>query len=320
MSGRMRRVIAVASVMAFAFDSNSALGQTSPLANVRETDRDMARVLARQAFNEFDAGRYLAAVERFDKAIVLFDAPTLRLGRGEAHAALRNLVLAAADFRAAASHRPIPDEPSSFAPARQRASLKYGEIQARVPRITIVVKNVTPLVTLNGKTLGMEQLNSSLLLDPGSHEVVFLHGGHRTTETLVLEEGANELLEFKATTVPISSPSQDSPPPTEPPITATVVSAALIAGTVVFALIGNRAWSDFEASDTSRARDSQRESDRSSAMAWTWATAGMGAAALASTGVTVYLWLNPSASSTARAEQASGHSLTGVSAGITGTF
>ena len=332
---RLARVSALALLWALAVfvpaRTTHAEASKGAASHLSASDKDMARTNALQAFSEFDARRYDEAVERFDKAIALYDAPTLRLGRGQAHAALRKLVLAAADYRAAASHPATRGEPPSFARARREASLKYGAIQARLPRITIVVGESLPLVTLDGRVVQLEQLNTSMLLDPGPHEVVFYYYGQRTMESVVLEEGANELIRFEATALPADIASPASPTDGGVPargehrsgaaLGATVVSGALIVGTVVVGLVTANAWREFEKLDLDDTPSASINSKRTRAVNWTWMTAGLGALAVGSAGVTTFLWLD---STPAARSEISGRSkrpwLTGAMAGLAGTF
>lgn len=172
----------------------SALWTGGALAQTHDEDRALARILADEGFEALNAGDLRTSDVKFSKALALYAAPTLYLGRGRAREALNQLVAAAEDYRRAMRFPVAPGESPVFARARNEAHQRLGALEARTPALIVQVRGGTPAgLTVNGRPWPLEVIGVSRPLDPGSYRVeAQTRDGQRRAVSVVLREGQSE--------------------------------------------------------------------------------------------------------------------------------
>jgi hypothetical protein len=142
-------------------------------------DRDAARALVQQGDELIEKGDYPGALEAYRHADEIMGVPTTAIEVGKTYLLLGRLVEAAGAFQRAATYPEAADEPKPFARARRESARRAADLDARIPRLTILVAGVpanqSVTVTLDGKTLASR---SGLRVDPGPHEVAASAAGY----------------------------------------------------------------------------------------------------------------------------------------------
>ncbi len=191
-----------------------------------DTRAETADKMFREAKKAMDASDYPRACPLFE------ESQRLDPGGGT----LLNLALCLEKLGKVASARKSYEEAAARARADGRAD-RLGEAHAhlaalapRVPTLTLATgKSASTLgrVTLDGRVLQTEELNTRIPLDPGPHSVKVEHEGAATTTLAAeLKEGENvrlsldgdgsEVLPATTTPTPTPTPTPTDPPPAHP--------------------------------------------------------------------------------------------------------
>lgn len=231
-----------------------ALAATAP---ARADDKDDARRAAQAGSDAFRAGHHEEALARFEEAERLVHAPTHRLMMARAQRALgrwtdasRSYAAAAADPTDASDDPAVGKPPPAFVRAREDAKREGAELEAKMPRVTIVVEPKSPrelVVRRDGVVVDAAALAAPLLLDPGRHRFsATARGSKSETVTLEIAEGERHVVELELAAesspqgAPAPKPAKTTkvapppPPPAEPPQAAlrgpSIAAMALGAG------------------------------------------------------------------------------------------
>lgn len=213
---------------------------------------DSQRAAARDLFKEGDAlqrsGKLAEALDKFQRAQAVFDAPTNLLRIAECEAALGRLVESAEAFRAVLRAQLPPGSPPAFQAAVDQARAELAQVEPRVPKLVVEVQvqagKVEKLqLQIDGQNVAAALVGASLPLDPGTHKVSVGAPGYATVEQQVtLKEQESKTASLTLRPAPASAsgaggagatgaPATSSPPgavpeaPGNPPPPPPVVDA-----------------------------------------------------------------------------------------------
>ncbi|MBX3187916.1 MAG: hypothetical protein KF819_12910 [Labilithrix sp.] len=192
-------------------------------AQISETERKSA---ARAAYQEGvtlqEAGKYGDALQRFESAQKLFDAPTHLLHIAECQALTGRLVEASETYELLARKQLPPGSPDVFVQAQQQGQAELPALRARIPTLRVTTKpEHTKLqnlqVTINGVSMPTELLGIGRPLNPGTYRFTAVANGYATARhvDVPLPEKENKsvelVLEPRAGVAP--APVVVAPPP-----------------------------------------------------------------------------------------------------------
>src|SRR5690606_23728128 len=133
--------------------------------------------------------RYDVALDAFERALALFDFPTLRLGRARALAGLGRFVEASEEYRTILNGE--LDDSEQLRRVERDADKELGEVKAKIGHVTLEVTPRDASLTLDGKQLSPAMFGVPFPIDPGEHELIASHEGHTGFEKRVhVESGA----------------------------------------------------------------------------------------------------------------------------------
>ncbi len=204
----------------------SALAVAPSIAHAQVSDAQ--RAVARQLFQEGNdlqtAGKYAAALDKFQKAQDAFSAPTNLVRIAECQVSLGRLVEGAETYRTVI-RTPLPvGAPPAFAQSVDQAKTELAQVDPRVPKLTVQVvpKARRGLrLQLDGQVVPAALVGEALPLDPGTHKIaVFASGYVANEQTVTIAERDTKTLTFRLSPVagvtiapaPPLPPSPPSPP------------------------------------------------------------------------------------------------------------
>lgn len=203
--------VAAAPAKAWAEDSPKPDPTTeTPGLDPEATKRKLARDLAWEGVDLFEAGRAADASERFEHAYRLQPVPTVGLWSARALRERGLLLEASERFAEVLRSEAQPDEPQVYAAARRDASLEYDQLRLRIPTIAFNMVGATLSevnVQLDGAQVQTELLGLALPANPGRHEVVAHARGQERIVQFDLSEGATQVITLKFAPVVEASPA-----------------------------------------------------------------------------------------------------------------
>jgi hypothetical protein len=147
----------------------------SPLAQAQSDEqRANARALADQGAQAFSEQRWQDAIDLFERAESLIDAPTHLLFGARAHAQLHHYVKARELYLRIIREQLGPDAPRAFLNAQASANQELGDIGPHIGQLTIAVRGADPKlakVTLDGAAVQSVLIGVARPIDPGSHRI-----------------------------------------------------------------------------------------------------------------------------------------------------
>jgi hypothetical protein len=177
-----------------------------------------ARELAKQAFEDFDNGRYAESVKKFSQAYNIMRMPTLGLGKARGLTKLGKLVEASEMYLEATRLEPTDSWQPIQKEAQGEAAEERNALLPRIPRLTISIQGAKPSevsVTVNGVALPASMIGVETLVDPGEIPVIGERGKEVMREIAPMKEGDHKELtlrfaEANATTAapPKTNPSE----------------------------------------------------------------------------------------------------------------
>jgi hypothetical protein len=189
-----------------------ALGAASALtiarpasAQVTESERSAARQLFREGDQLQRAGKFVEALDRFERAQQVFSAPTNMLRIAECDAALGHLVQSAEAYRALV-RTPLPaGSPAAFQSAVDQARAELAQVEPRVPKLVVQLEPANapaPQLQIDGQPVHAALLGEPFPLDPGTHKVSVAASGFVTAEqSVVLKERETKTLPMTLTAI-----------------------------------------------------------------------------------------------------------------------
>ena len=201
-------------------------------------DREAARTLSGQAYEQFEARRYRRAIELFQQAEAHFHAPPHLLYTARAQFKLGLFLEARATFERVAAEKLAADAPAPFKEAQTSARAELAEVEALTPGLVVTLPDPPPPgahVLLDGEPLAAADLGHPLPRNPGAHALVAEAPGlGRIERTVVLTAGGGD------ERVDLSPSARTAPQSLVPAVVAfSVGGAGLIAGTTAAILLRN---------------------------------------------------------------------------------
>ncbi len=138
--------------------------------------RTVARDLATQGAQAFDAGHYADAADFFRRAHELVQAPSIALLEARSLAKLGRLLEAIDIFEQTAHFKLSEDSPEAYAQAVEAAHSESEEVRSRMPRLKLTLVGVSsheepPQVTMDDKPTPSALLGVERPVDPGQHRI-----------------------------------------------------------------------------------------------------------------------------------------------------
>jgi hypothetical protein len=171
----------------------AALGTSAvAFADPTPADRETARSMMTDGRSARDKGDLKAALKAFIGADAIMHVPTTGLEVAKTQAALGLLVEARETALRVTRIAEKPGDPPPFKQARDAASALNDDLEARIPSLTVTVKNVpdgvTATVTIDDTPIPAEGVGQARRLDPGHHVVVAKAGGADGKQEIDLAE------------------------------------------------------------------------------------------------------------------------------------
>ena len=218
---------AVLAALLVSLGARSAVAK--PADNEAELDshtRTAARSLAAQGTAAFEAQKYAEALEHFERAAALVEAPTIILMQARTLVQLGRWVEGADKYASVQRWRDShPTEIAAnptFSQAAEAATQELAQLMPRIPKLNVQVttprKDETFEVTVNGRRLLDALLGADVPVDPGAHTVeVRGSDGKTVVRQVSLSEGGREevviLLDDGPPPTVVLPPPPKAPPP-----------------------------------------------------------------------------------------------------------
>jgi hypothetical protein len=136
-----------------------------------QDERERALELGREGVALYEAGRWLEARERFERAEALVHSPVFVLYAARTQHRLGKLLVARTLYRRVIDEPALADEIEPWRAARRDAAAELEALGPRIPRIRVAVPSRYPAqVWLDGVHVGT--VGDVIEADPGDHEVV----------------------------------------------------------------------------------------------------------------------------------------------------
>lgn len=182
---------------------------------------DAERVAARDLFRQGDAlqheGKFVDALDKFQRAEAVIQAPTNVLRIAECQAALGKLVEAAESYRTVTRWSLAAGAPPAFQSAIDQAKGELAQVEPRVPKLLV---QATPAgipnesMVVDGTAVPGALIGEAFPLDPGEHKVLVTAAGYASAEqTVLLKEHDAKTLAVELHPVAAAAP----PPPSSAP-------------------------------------------------------------------------------------------------------
>lgn len=153
--------------------------------------RATARALADEGMSFFEKKQYADALDRFDRAAAIIQAPTITLHAARSLDKLGRLIEAAERYRACIN-TPVDDKsPEAFRTAQDAARSELQTLTPRIPSVEVVVQGPgadQAVVTLDGKTVPKALIGVKMLVNPGDHKIGATTDTHADTEEVTVVE------------------------------------------------------------------------------------------------------------------------------------
>ncbi len=153
--------------------------------------RATARSLADEGMTLYEQRKYAEALDRFERAGTIIQAPTITLHAARSLDKLGKLVEAAERYRTCINTPLDATAPDAFRGAQDAAR---SELQALMPRIpSVEISVVGPgadqaVVTLDGKPVLRALIGVKLLLNPGEHKIAASTATHANAQDVNIQE------------------------------------------------------------------------------------------------------------------------------------
>ncbi len=188
-------------------------------------DKETARGLMNEGRADRDKGDLKGAMKAFAAADALMHVPTTGIELAKAQVAA-GLLVEARDTALRVTRIPEkPSEPAPFKAARDAAAQLNDELGARIPSLTINVKNVpdgvTASVEVDGASLPSELLGQPRKLNPGHHVITAKAGTADGKEEIDLAEKDSKEVSIELPAQSAPAPEAKTELPTTPPDTPT---------------------------------------------------------------------------------------------------
>lgn len=177
--------------------------------------RATARALADEGMTFFEQKKYAEALDRFDRAITIIQAPTITLHAARSLDKLGRLIEAAERYRACIN-TPVDDKsPGAFRAAQEDARSELQALTPRIPSIEIAVEGpgaADAIVTLDGKPVPKALIGVKTLVNPGEHKVGAMTETHADLADVSITEKQSSRVVLQLTPKSDANTGQTVPP------------------------------------------------------------------------------------------------------------
>ncbi len=186
----------------------------APALAVDDSAKGAARELSSQGKEDFDAGRFDAATQKFQKAFDVVKVPTLALWSARCESRLGHLVAASELYRQALQL--TPNEVwvgSTQQEAQAEAQSELDALVPRIPKLRIVVIGAQPnevALTVDNVSVPSALVGVDRPTDPGRRRVIGKRGAETAYVVLELKESEVKEVVLKFSGTP---PASDTAPP-----------------------------------------------------------------------------------------------------------
>jgi len=181
--------------------------------------RTAARTLASEGTQAFERQDYEQALDLFDRALSLVQAPTLGLMRARTLVELGRWVEAVDTYATLPRGDEDPNNPA-FRQAMDEATQELNLLLPRLPRLRVTVRGLDGAraeVRVDGRTLSDALVGVDNPLDPGTHRIEVLTP-ERDPEVRVINLAERDKKEIVIELAPPRRPEPVAPPPPPPPV------------------------------------------------------------------------------------------------------
>jgi hypothetical protein len=231
------RVFVCSSLIALSVSTSIAALAAEPEADSHT--RTAARALAAQGSKAFDQQDYATALDLFQRAFSLIEAPTIALMEARTLVQLGRWVEAADRYAAVQKMRSPQPNNQAFTQAVEAATSELALLMPRIPTLKVTVGGTageSVLVTIDGRRLENVLVGVDNPLDPGAHAIeVRRPNGESQQRDVTLKEGEQSEIEIEfappTTPAPVSVQPVVAP---EPP----AESAGFGGSTLAYSVLG----------------------------------------------------------------------------------
>lgn len=220
-------------------------------ADASPEERQAARALADKGLELFEAGKWVEALDRFQRAETVLHAPTHLLYMARAEARLGRLLPARKLYERVAAETLPAGAPKAFVQARAEAEAELSMLVEDIPTLQVVARhgNGRPVtVEIDGARVG----EAPVALEPGMHLVAVRSADQATvTRNVELARGARERVEIVVAGTPpppAPTPAPEAPSPANPLLVPAIVAFG-VAGVGAALGVGFGAAASGEADD-----------------------------------------------------------------------
>lgn len=156
---------------------------------ISDADKKAARDLFNDGATLQAAGRYGEALDKFQKSIAVYPAPTTALRIAQCKASMNRLIEATEDYRSIINTALPPGSPAAYQQAKDQAAVELAALDPQVPRVKIVVmpERIAGLqVLVDGQPMNTALLGVARPIDPGTHRVTANAPGYAPGEATVV--------------------------------------------------------------------------------------------------------------------------------------
>ncbi len=181
--------------------------------------RATARALADEGMSFFEKKQYADALDRFDRAAAIIQAPTITLHAARSLDKLGRLIEAAERYRTCINTTLDANAPPAFVGAQDAARTELQTLTPRIPSVEVVVNGPgadQAAVTLDGKPIPKALVGVKMLVNPGDHKIGATTETHTDLEevTVTEKQASRVVLELEP-----KVDGNDTPPPqTDKPV------------------------------------------------------------------------------------------------------
>lgn len=171
--------------------------------------RAKARALGYAGVEAYQAGDHAAASAKLEESYQLLPVPSLGLWSARALVQLGRWVAAEERYRAVAALTVASSDSPVQQQAKADAQSEREDLLRRIPslKVRIVGASVDEVsVSVDGTVRSASVLATTLLLDPGRHEVSGVRGSERSQVVLSLAERAHEEVQLRFSGEPLPAP------------------------------------------------------------------------------------------------------------------
>jgi hypothetical protein len=200
----------------FAFCLVAASAWNVPALAIDDSAKGAARELSSQGKEDFDAGRFEGAAQKFQRAFDVAKVPTLALWSARSRSKLGQLVAASELYRQALQL--TPNEVwvgNTQQEAQAEAQAELDALTPRIPKLRITVVGGQPsevALSVDGVSVPSALVGADRPSDPGKRRVVGKRGGETADVVVELKERETKEVILKFSGAPIA-PSVPSPAP-----------------------------------------------------------------------------------------------------------